>query len=115
MYLPCGLGRIARENRENYFGNIIPQLMIRRLGQGAAGGDFNSIINLKYSKKYPENKLSPTCKLLVNTFLWSDSFRILHPKAVQFSRYQSSNSKGATRIYRAYQWGELKVSEAAYH
>ena len=73
----------------------------------------NTLIQLQ--EKYPENKLSPTSKLLVNTFSWSDSFRILHPKAVQFSRYQSSNSKGATRIYRAYQWGELKVSEAAYH
>ena len=50
MYLPCGSGRIARENREKYFRNIIPQLMILRLGQGAAGGDFNSIIDLKYSK-----------------------------------------------------------------
>ena len=47
--------------------------------------------------------------------MWSDSYRTLHPRAEQFSRYQSSNSEGATRIDRAYQWGELKVSEAAYH
>ena len=115
MYIPCASGRIARENREEYFGNIIPQLMIRWLGQGAAGGDFNSIIYLKDSKKYPENKLSPTCKLLVNSFTWSDSYRTLHPRAEQFSRYQSANSEGATRIDRAYHWGEIKVTEAAYY
>ena len=115
MYIPCGSGRIARENRENYFGSIIPQIMIRWLGQGAAGGDFNSIIHLQDSKKLPENTLSPSCKLLVNAFLWSDSYRILHPTVEQFSRYHSCNGEGATRIDRASQWGELKISEAAYH
>lgn len=37
MYLPSGSSRIARASREEYFSLIIPQLLIHRLAQGAAG------------------------------------------------------------------------------
>ena len=46
-----------------------------------------------------------------------DSFKCLHPKKVQFSRYYSSNQQGegASRIDRCYHWGELRAAEAEYH
>ena len=89
--------------------------MIGKLGQGAAGGDFNSIVDLKDIVKFPQNKLSPLCKNLIRAFSWSDSFRELHPRAVQYSRYQGADGEGATRIDRSYHWGSLQVSDAAYH
>ena len=42
LYLPSGSDANSRAKRENYFGEIIPQLMVRRLKQGAAGGDLTS-------------------------------------------------------------------------
>ena len=114
FYLPCGSGHTTRASRENYCSLIIPQLMIRKLSQGAAGGDFNSIIDLKDSVKFPHNKISPLCKNLIRAFSWSDSFCKLHPRDVQYSRYQGADGEGATRIDRSYHWGSLQVSDVAY-
>ena len=87
--------------------------MLRRLGQGAARGDFNSIVDLKDSKQFPQNKISPSCTNLIRAFSWMDSFRALKHRAEQFSRYQTQDGDRATRIDRSYHWGDLQVSEAA--
>ena len=89
--------------------------MSRRLGQGAAGGDFNLIIHLQDSVNSPQNKISPSCRKLVKAFSWIDSYRVTNPRTKQFSRYQSVDGDGATRIDRSYHWGDLEVSEAEYH
>ena len=104
FYLPSGSSRNSRASREEYFSLTIPQLMINRLPQGAAGGDFNSIIVISDSKKNPQSKMSPSCRNLVSAFSWIDSYRRLHPKTNQFSRYQNTDADGATRIDRSYQW-----------
>ena len=102
FYLPSGSGRDAKAKMEDYCSLIIPQLMVNRLTHGAAGGDFNSIISMSDSVKNPQVKMSPSCRNLVQSFSWSDSYRKLHPKTVQFSRYQSVDGDGATRIDRSY-------------
>ena len=56
LYLPSGTDGNTRAKRENYFSEIIPQLLVRRLAQGAAGGDFNSIISLNDSTRNPQSK-----------------------------------------------------------
>ena len=59
--------------------------------------------------------MSPSCRNLVNAFSWIDSFCRLHPKTIQFSRYQPTDADGATRIDRSYQWGNITASKSQYH
>ena len=91
--------------------------MINRQKNGAAGGDLNSIISLHDSSRNAQTKMSPSFKTLVSAFSLTDSFRCLHPRKVQFSRYYSNTQQGegASRIDRCYHWGELKAAEAEYH
>ena len=50
FYLPSGTDGASRTLREHYSAEIIPQLMINRQKNGAAGGDLNSIISLNDTK-----------------------------------------------------------------
>ena len=115
FYLPSGSSRNARSSSKEYFSLTIPQLMLHLLPQGAAGGDFNSIIVISDSKKNSQSNMSPSCRNLVNAFLWIDSYRRLHLKKIQFSRYQNTDADGATRIDRFYQWGNIIATESQYH
>ena len=67
------------------------------------------------SKKNAQQKMSPSCRNLVNSFSWVDSYRRLHPNVNQFSRYQPNDADGATRIDRSYQWGKITALESQYH
>ena len=74
------------------------------------------IIDKCHATKNPDSKISPTFKRLVKSFNWIDSFRALHPREVQFSRYYSSNrGEGASRIDRCYHYGDIKAIKASYH
>ena len=90
--------------------------MIRRLEHGAAGGDLNSIISLNDSNKNPESRISPSCRNLVKALEWSDSYRELYPRTTQYSRHMThtNHGHGASRLDRAYHWGEIKVNQAEY-
>ena len=116
LYMPSGNDPIMRTNRENYFAEKIPQILINGKSTGCIGGDFNCILSKDDATKNPDNKMSPSLKKLVQTFSWKDSFRVLHPKAQIFSRYYESAAygEGATRIDRNYNYGDLKISEAKY-
>ena len=116
LYLPSGSDGNTRAKQENYFSEIIPQLMVRQLAQGAAGGDFNSIMALNDSTRNPQTKVSPSCRNLVKSFSWSDSFRTLYPRAPQYSRHSDHphHGSGASRIDRSYHWGNIEVREAEY-
>ena len=83
--------------------------------QGAAGGDFNSIIAESDSKRNQQAKISLACCNLVNALSRSDSYRRLHPKINQFSRYQTNDADGATKIDRSYQWGPITAIESQYN
>ena len=117
FYLPSGTDGASRTLREHYSAEIIPQLMINRQKNGAAGGDLNSIISLHDSSRNAQTKMSPSFKTLVSAFSLTDSFRCLHPRKVQFSRYYSNTQQGegASRIDRCYHWGDLTAVEAEYH
>ena len=43
LYLPSGTDGASRAQRENYFAETIPQLLLNRLGAGLIGGDMNCI------------------------------------------------------------------------
>ena len=73
------------------------------------------IINKQDATAHQAAKMSPTFQRVVQTFKWVDSFRILHPKVKQFSRYYGdSRGDGATRIDRCYHYGDLTVKKAIY-
>ena len=73
------------------------------------------IIDKCDATKNPESKMSPSFKRVVRSFSLVDSFRALHPKDLQFSRYYSSTrGDGASRIDRCYHFGNIKVNSASY-
>ena len=116
VYLHSGNDRIMRSNRETYFAETIPQLLVNSKPSGCIAGDFNCITDKKDATRNQENKISPSLKRLIKTFSWTDSFRKLFPESVSYSRYYDSErfGEGATRIDRIYHYGSLVVEEAQY-
>jgi exonuclease III len=117
IYLPSGTDGASHKLRENYSSEVLPQLLLRQQEQGVLGGDLNSIISLKDSNRNASTKISPSFKTLVSSFSLVDSFRVLFPNNVQYSRVYSNDhhGEGASRIDRSYHWGDLEVQEAEYH
>ena len=66
-----------------------------RRNHGSVGGDWNSITKDKDCTRNAAVKISPSVKRLINTFDWTDCFRILHPNDRTFSRYYESQNVGA--------------------
>ena len=68
------------------------------------GGDWNCIINDIDCTSYPELKRSKTLKRLITMHKLHDTYRKLHPKTRNYSRYYSKteNTQGATRLDRIY-------------
>ena len=116
VYLPSGTDGHSRASRENFNGDIIPNLLINSKPDGVIGGDWNCIIDKEDCTKYPEAKISPCLRRVVNTFSWKDIFRILYPGERAFSRYYGSDRAGfgATRIDRCYLFGSLHPYSAQY-
>ena len=116
IYLPSGTDGQSRASRENLCGDTLPTLLINSRSEGVIGGDWNNIVSKDDCTRYPEAKMSPCLKRIVNTFSWKDAFRILHPDDQVFSRYYSNDrsGSGATRIDRCYIYGNLHVRTASY-
>ena len=118
LYLPSGTDASSRAQRENYFSETIPQLLLNRLDAGLVGGDMNCITHNIDSTHHPEAKKSPSLARLLKTFDMVDSFRSLLPTKKIFSHYYNNpgqgGGQGATRIDRSYNWGEITVKEARY-
>ena len=82
---------------------------------GAHRGNFNCIITKPDAAHNPESKVSRCLERLAAVNDWKDSFRDLHPKSQEYSRYYSnSRAEGASRIDRCYHHDELKVKSAKY-
>ena len=122
LYLPSGTDGPSRAQRENYFAETIPQLLLNRLDAGLIGGDMNCITHNIDCTQHPESKKSPSLARLLNTFDMVDSFRSIFPTKKVFSHYYSYGQavqagqagQGATRIDRSYNWGEVTVHGANY-
>ena len=116
VYLPSGSDGLSRSSRENFCGEIIPNLLINSKQSGIIGGDWNNIISKEDCTRHPDSKLSPCLKRLVSAFSWTDCFRHLHPNIRNYSHYYSNHraGTGATRIDRSYSWGEIVPDEANY-
>ena len=115
FYGHSGTDGLSRANRETFFAETVPNLLINHQLHGCIGGDLNMIIDKCDATKNPESKMSPSFKRVVRSFNLVDSFRVLHPKDLQFSRYYSSTrGDGASRIDRCYHFGNIKVNSASY-
>ena len=115
IYLQAGTEALSRSAREQYCGEIIPNLMVNRVMSSVAGGDWNCIIDKVDATHHPASKISPTLSRLVKSFGWKDSFRICNGNIKHFSHYYTSGDQvGATRIDREYMWGEVEVLKSEY-
>ena len=116
FYLPSGNDHTARSGREQYCGEIIPQLLLNRLDSGCIGGDFNCITNKMDCSYNPGPKMSPTLTKMIKTFDLKDCFRILYPNSKSFSHFYNTihMGEGGTRIDRSYSWGDLVIEDARY-
>ena len=110
VYLPSGSDSSIRESREHFSASTIPNMLVNKKESGCAGGDWNCIISEKDATSNAPQKISPSLKHLVAALKWKDSYRVLHPKGLEYSRYYDHNSRGvfgATRLDRQYTWGQL--------
>ena len=116
FYIDSGTDAMSRGKRENYFSEIVPQVMVNHKQHGFVGGDLNCIVDKQDATHNPESKISPSLKRLVKNFGWEDSFRSLYPQSKSFSRYYKHDriGEGASRIDRCYHWGEIVVKESKY-
>ena len=115
VYLPSGTDAIARNKRENYLAETIPQILVNRSTSGCIGGDLNCINDKKDATNNAAAKVSPSLGRLVKVFGWTDSFRYLHPSSTIFSRYYVARGiTGASRIDQQYHWGNITPLQACY-
>ena len=115
VYLPSGTDAATRASRESLLGETIPNLLINSQTHGILGGDWNCITSKDDCTSFPEAKMSPCLKRLINTFNWKDTFRILQPLTQHFSHYYNIGAKaGATRIDRSYSFGEVSPTQSSY-
>ena len=115
VYLEAETDSPSRNARENYCGEIIPNLLVNSGQAGVIGGDWNCIINNLDATNNPNSKKSPNLSSFVKTFNLNDSFRSLQPTSQTFSHYYTLNQQvEATRIDREYHWGEIEVLNCDY-
>ena len=115
VYMNAGTDSPSRASRENYFSEIIPNLLVKRCCSGYAGGDWNCIIDKKDATSHESAKMSPSLSRVCKTFSWFDCHRIVHPSSEDFSHYYKvGGSVNATRIDRQYSWGNLEVINSKY-
>ena len=116
VYLHSGTDAVSRGNRERFCSEIIPQLLVNRQDYGNIGGDWNNITDKKDCMRNPDSKMSPCLKRMISVFNLKDSYRHLYSQDEIYSRYYSNDryGDGASRIDRAYHWGNMQVIEAEY-
>jgi exonuclease III len=115
LYGHSGTDARSRANRENFYAEVVPQLLTSRKHDGYLCGDFNCIIEKADATNHPEAKMSNCLKRVNKVFDMKDSYRALYPKVQAFSRYyEDTRGQGATCIDRQYHFGNNTVREAKY-
>ena len=62
LYAHSGTDARSRSNREQFFAEVVPQLLTSRKQAGCVGGDLNCIIDKADATDHPEAKLSGSLK-----------------------------------------------------
>ena len=76
FYGHSGTDGISRASRENFYAEVVPQLLTSRRQRGCVGGDWNCIVDKADATVNPENKMSNCPKRVIQTFELKDSFRM---------------------------------------
>ena len=116
VYLASGSSQSANRSREEYCGVTIPQLLLNRKGSGVGGGDFNCITDKRDASSLGVRKCK-NLEELIRSFSMRDSYRQLHPRGNEFSRYAQGGIEGPSksRIDRCYDYGKaLRPIRAQY-
>ena len=115
IYFHSGTDSKSKTGRENLSSEILPNLLINSKVNGYVGGDFNCIVDKKDATHHPEQKMSRCLDRLKSNKNWKDSFRILYPSKLEYSRfYTHKQIDGASRIDRCYNFGDIKPASARY-
>ena len=120
VYLPSGADTTAKNQREEFCGVIIPNLLLHGQKSGMAGGDWNNITSPVDCSHHPDQKVSPTLKRVISMLKWKDCYRLLYPKTTIYSHHYNRQMAGqglvhgGSRLDRAYLWGDVEVLDAQY-
>ena len=116
LYPASGTDSNSKKAREQLFSDTLPQLLLHRQDTGVIGGDMNCILDKQDCTHNPASKLSPCLARFLKMSNMSDCFRSLHPNANIFSHFYHSAQlgEGASRLDRAYSWGEVTMVAAKY-
>ena len=113
FYGHSGTDAGSRASREHFFAEVLPQLITNTKHAGFIGGDWNCVIDKNDATAHADAKFSNSLKRVTKAFNMHDSFRSIHPKLREFSRYYSDvRGQGATRIDRQYHWGNVTIASA---
>ena len=113
VYLPSGTDNRSRSKRDKYCAEILPRLLTNCKPLGLCAGDWNCIVHNRDASNHPNAKISNTLQRLIKLGRWRDCYREQYPEGQEYSRfYQKGTIKGASRIDRAYQWGEGEVTNS---
>ena len=115
-----GVFQTAKDQRENFIGQTIPNTLLAAKKNTLIGGDFNCIIAPLDCTHHPESKMSTNLKRITTIFNWKDTFRTLHPNSPTYSHFynrQMSGSgltQGGSRLDRSYLKGNLRTVRSEY-
>ena len=93
VYLPSGGD--AKDQRENFIGQTIPNTLLAAKKNTLIGGDFNCIIAPLDCTHHPESKMSTNLKRITTIFNWKDTFRTLHPNTPTYSHFYNRQMSGS--------------------
>ena len=120
IYAPSGSDFNAKNQREDLFGHILPNVMLGRKNAGVAGGDWNTVNDPLDCTNFNPAKASPNLKKLTTLLNWKDTFRELHPHTKAYSHTYNRNMadlgivQGASRLDRSYTWGRVNTIDSQY-
>ena len=117
IYAKAGTDNESRKHRENMFCDTLPNMLRLRKSKTILCGDWNSIIEKRDCTHYPDSKISPSLKKLVQVIEVRDDFRTIYGNNIKFSRhYKKQGSKeGGSRIDRSYSSGGITPIMSNYH
>ena len=92
LYLPSGSDASVKASREQYFYEIIPQLLLNRLDVGCIGGDFNCITSKLDCTNNPGPKLSASLSTMIKALDLQDCFRSKYPESRTYSHYYNTHN-----------------------
>ena len=68
FYGHSGTDAASKANRENFYAEVVPQLLTSRRQSGCVGGDWNCIVDKADATVNPDSKMSNCLKRVIKAF-----------------------------------------------